>query len=253
MAKYKADMHIHSCYSWDSSMQILTIIKEMEKKNLEYVAFTDHVEFSHDTAKKTVDTIKKRNEIIDKLQEHTKIKLIKGVEISEPHHHEKETETLLSKVKDIDVVLGSIHHLYDLPLKMIPKTEGNMDYYYLEIALMLRKSPIDVVAHLDYIKRSFKEHPFEPILIESILSTMIEKGIALEINTSGTRRGMCDQTFPHRFIIEEYIKLGGAKVTFGSDAHRENELYDNIESTNDNLKELKLTPGVIINHEFKSI
>lgn len=253
MAEYKADMHVHSSYSWDSDMQILSIIKEMEKKNLEYVAFTDHVEFGHDSVKKVVDNIKRRNHEIDKLQEATNIKLIKGVEISEPHHHEKETETLLSEVKDIDVVLGSIHHLDNIPLNMVLDTEGNMDYYYMEIISMLQKSPIDVVAHLDYIKRAFKKHAFEPVLIDDILINMIEKDIALEINTSAARRHMCDDTFPNRFIIEEYIKLGGSKVTFGSDAHRENELYDNIKNTSENLKELKLTPGVIINHEFKSI
>ena len=253
MAEYKADMHIHSSYSWDSDMQISTIIKEMEQKKLKYFALTDHIEFGHDPVKKVVDNIKRRNHEIDKLQENTNIKIIKGVEISEPHRYKKETETLLAKVKDIDVVLGSIHHLYDLPLHMIPDTRGNLDYYLLEIAKMIQESPIDVVAHLDYLKRVFKMYRSEPFLTESILVAMIEKDIALEINTSGTRRHVCDNTFPNRTIIEEYIKLGGSKVTFGSDAHRENELYDNIESTSENLKELKLTPGVIINHEFKNI
>ncbi|MCH5167063.1 MAG: histidinol-phosphatase HisJ family protein [Erysipelotrichales bacterium] len=251
MVEYRADMHIHSEYSFDSDMTIKDIIKTLEEKKIKYLALTDHIEFGHDSVSKVIDTIKRRNYSIDKLQETTQIKIIKGVEISEPHHYKKETDTLLSSINDIDVVLGSIHHLYDKLLSNLANTEDNMYLYLVQLFIMINESPIDVVAHLDYIKRYFNRFYADPELLNKILNTIIEKDITMEINTSGVRRGV--SIFPNSQIIKIYTELGGSKVTFGSDAHKLNELYDNIEEKYNELKELKLTPGVIIGHKFKSI
>lgn len=252
MTTYKADMHIHSCYSWDSKMKVRDIIKTMEGEYLEYLALTDHVEFGYEEPKSIIDNLKRREEEIDELQETTNIKLIKGIEISEPHHYKKEVENLLNNITDLDVILGSIHNLNFTNPRYLEKNKETLDLYLNHLMEMLTTdSPIDVVAHLDYIKRLFGHFNVDEYKLNEILSMIIDKDLTLEINTSGIRR--CGSTFPDNDILNEYIRLGGSKVTIGSDAHEYQELYDQVNNTYNNIKTLKLTPGVIINHTFKSI
>ena len=50
------------------------------------------------------------------------------------------------------------------------------------------------------------------------MQTLIQKDLALEINTSGFKTPLSRQN-PHEKIIEWYLALGGEMVTIGSDAH----------------------------------
>ena len=63
--------------------------------------------------------------------------------------------------------------------------------------------------------------------------------------------------FPNRTvlikIIDEYIKIGGRNVTYGSDAHNVTELGENIENLSKDNKKLTLTQGIFVNHNFKRI
>lgn len=62
---------------------------------------------------------------------------------------------------------------------------------------------------------------------------IIKKNIALEINSSSARRKGLD-SFPSTEKLELYKKLGGSKVTIWSDAHRINEIYDSIDTIDQN-------------------
>lgn len=76
---------------------------------------------------------------------------------------------------------------------------------------------MDSLGHLDYIVRyaptDYKYQPeqFREIL-EAILQTLIQKDLALEINTSGFKTPLSRQN-PHEKIIEWYLALGGEMVT----------------------------------------
>lgn len=250
MVKYSADMHIHTNYSFDSKMEIKKIIKKMEEYELKYFALTDHVEFSNQPVKEVIHRINERNKEIDELQQHTNIKLIKGVEVSEPHLFEAEME-LLKEVDDLDVILGSIHHIYGMPLRKMKHNKNAYDLYLQSMLKTIKNTDIDVLAHLDYLKRHVANGVFDTELLIEILNIAIEKGITLEINTSGVRR--CGEYFPSNDILKLYKELGGKQITFGSDAHRLEELYDNIPEAYEEVKVYNLTPGVIVNHKFRNL
>ncbi len=55
-------------------------------------------------------------------------------------------------------------------------------------------------------------------LVDRILRTVIDGGMALEVNTSGLRQGPAE-AYPGRDVIERYKDLGGTRVTIGSDSH----------------------------------
>ncbi len=249
MTNYNADMHIHSKYSFDSKMEIRDIIDKLEAQKVKYLALTDHIEFSTQPVGEVIHRIKNRNKEIDKLQNTTNIKLIKGVEISEPHLYESEME-YLQDIEDLDLIIGSIHHIYRMPIGKMSHLKNAYTIYYQSMLKMVEKANIDVLAHMDYIKRRISQNDFDYELIKEILSTIINKGITLEINTSGYRR--CREYFPSDDILDEYISLGGKNITFGSDAHTLNELYDQIPEASVELND-SLNPGIIVNHHFRSL
>lgn len=249
MANYNADTHIHSKYSFDSKMEIKDIIEVLEQKKLKYLALTDHIEFSIQPVGEVIHRIKNRNKEIDELQSTTNIKLIKGVEISEPHLYESEMEYLKS-ITDLDYIIGSIHHIYRMPIRKMSNLKNAYNIYYESMLKMVEKANIDTLAHMDYIKKSISRNDYDPEIIKEILRVIIAKKITLEINTSGYRR--CGEYFPSEDILNEYINLGGKNVTLGSDAHTLSELYDHIEEASDTLPN-ELNPGVIINHHFRSL
>lgn len=249
MTKYSADMHIHSKYSFDSKMEISEIIRVLEMKKLKYLALTDHIEFSTQPIGEVLHRIKHRNEEIDKLQDTTNIKLIKGVEISEPHLYEREVECL-NTITDIDYVIGSIHHIYHMPIRKMSNLKNAYTLYYQAMLKMVENADIDTLAHIDYIKKYINHNNYDPKIVTEILKTIIERGIALEVNTGGYRR--CKEYFPSLDIINEYINLGGKKIVVGSDAHTLKELYDNIPEAIEEI-DSNLTTGVIVNHHFRSL
>ena len=83
----------------------------------------------------------------------------------------------------------------------------------------------DTLAHLDLCKRYgvryFGRLDWAPYRerIEQILSAVIARDMAIEINTSGLRQSPED-TYPCRTILELYFSLGGRLITVGSDSHK---------------------------------
>lgn len=246
---YKGDMHIHSKYSWDSDMDIATIIKNAEKHKLKYIGIADHVDFGNEATLDVVNKLKKRNEEIDKLQESTDVRILKGVEVGEPHLYEDEME-YLKRISDLDYIIGSIHYIKRVSLSRA-KCKDLVNKYYREVLRMVKEADIDILGHMDYIKRYVDMDGLDEDLIYQIIDAIRAHEIALEINTSGLRR--CRGLFPNDKIIDCYIKAKGKKITYGSDAHAEDELFTSIKETSMNQKIYKLTPGVIINHKFKQI
>lgn len=250
MEKIVADTHIHSKYSFDSKQKIKHIIDKMELLDAKYIAITDHVEFKTQPVNEVVRRITMRNQKIDELQEGTDITIIKGVEVSEPHLYPAGMEAL-SQIEDIDYVIGSIHHICDASMKKMAEVPGAINMYFESMLSMVTSADIDTLAHLDYMKKYLTEFNPDPKLIEAILRTIIERNIALEVNTSGMRR--CGEYFPGTNILDTYKALGGKHITYGSDAHRLDELGDNISEAHELLKPYEFEEGIILKRGFKKL
>jgi len=237
----KTNMHIHSKYSWDSKMELEDIAKILIENNIRYATITDHVEFDREDMMYIRRKFSERDYEIDHLNEkhQGKLTLLKGVEISEPHLYPKQVEEL-ANIFPFDFIMGSIHNIPNL------KTSENKRYvtylYYREILKMIESSSVDVIGHIDYINRYYKEDFSEYNQVKEVLDAVKENGKIIEINTSAERRAQLN-LFPSLDKICRY-KLVGDYVTIGSDAHRLPEVPDNLEQAEYLCEEIGLKPVI---------
>lgn len=236
----KTNMHIHSKYSWDCEMELSDIARILLKNGVEYAAITDHVEFDREDIMHVRRKFCERDHEINQLNEQYqgKLKLLKGVEISEPHWYPEQVK-VLTDAFDFDFIMGSLHNTANL------KT-GSKNYvtylYYRNMLEMIEKGQIDVVGHLDYINKYYKGDYSNYAQIKEVLEAIKEHDQIIEINTSAERRAGL-KLFPSIDKICRY-KLVSDYVTIGTDAHREDELIDNLEQAEFLSEEIALKPVI---------
>lgn len=243
------DYHIHSNNSFDGKSTVEEMCeKAIEIKNSE-ICFTEHFSVDpRDVSYGKLDYIKYETEILNakkKYKENLKIKI--GLEIGEPHleQYKKSLENELSKM-NLDFIIGSVHNIDGVKLRLFMKNKEKYDVYneyFLEIYKMVKNSDIDVIGHLDLIKRyayeeygnyNFEDHKK---IIEDILKLAISKNIGIEINGSGYINSV-GEPYPKREILELYKKLGGNIITIGSDSHSVETLSLNNKKMLEMLKEI---------------
>ena len=225
------DYHVHSQHSFDGKNTMEEFCQQAITLGVTELCFTEH--FSVDPKDVSYDILKTANYSadIESCQRSFQGKLIirKGLEIGEPHlkPYKRNLQCQIQPM-DLDFIIGSIHNINGVKLRLYMQSIDNKyiyQHYFQEIYQMLEQSDIDALGHLDLMKR----YAYEPFgnydflqyqdLLEMILKRMIEKNIALEINTSGIRDSV-KETYPAPRVLEFYKKLGGILLTFGSDAHK---------------------------------
>jgi histidinol-phosphatase (PHP family) len=152
------------------------------------------------------------------------LRVLTGVELSEPHWHREPTAALLAAAR-IDRALGSVHALggpdaaqpVDVLFPDRPALEVVRDYLAEVQRLVESPAPFQILAHVDFAVRYWPAaaEPFDPGSVEdelrAVLRALAGSGRALEINT---KLPLAPQ------IILWWADSGGERVSFGSDAHR---------------------------------
>ncbi|QGQ47674.1 histidinol-phosphatase HisJ family protein [Metabacillus sediminilitoris] len=225
---YLMDYHHHTNHSFDSKAIMREVCKEAINKGLNEICFTEHFSlnpvvptYGHMDFEKYFQDIK---ECRDQFESQLIVKA--GIEICEPHQLINEY-TQAFKSLDLDFILGSVHNINNDKLRIFLGNKSNLiayREYFTEVYNMVSQADIDVIAHLDLLKRyaiqtvgNFKFHEVKD-LIESILTKAIERNIGIEINTSGLR-GKLNESLPSIHVIKLYKELGGEILTIGSDSH----------------------------------
>lgn len=240
--KYLADTHIHSIYSYDGQMCIEDIIKRGIKLGLRYLAFTEHLELVQINIKQFLNRYEVYQNEIEKLQEkYPSVRLIKGVEFSNPEKYPEELEIVNNL--DLDYIIGSNHE--------VPKFENELEIlkYYQTILEIVKQGGIDSLGHLDYIRRKYDDSSISKDILKEIYYYLIKNNITLEINSSAMRRKGLD-SFPSNEKLNLYKEMGGEKVIIGSDAHRLNEVYDGIEEIDN---QYDFNKGLYLHRKFVSL
>jgi len=235
------DLHSHTYFSHDGKCTIEELVNTAINKKMKYLGISEHIDY--DCLYNNID-IKQFNpeayfptafNIKEKFKD--QITILVGIECGfyDAPQINKMYFDLIEKYKP-EYVISSIHMVektdyyfanygdkktvYEKYLNYIYKSIHS-DYYY------------DIIGHLGYVERyapyedkqmrykDFKES------FDRILQGIIEKDKILEINSSST----LDFTpfLPTEDVFEAYYKLGGRKVSFGSDTHTSQRLLDKRE------------------------
>ena len=245
------DCHLHCAFSGDSEAPMEDMVRRGIALGLKTMCFTDHLDVDYpdedDDICFDLDTASYYKEFqrIKALYE-GRIELLFGVEFGLQEH-------LVSYFADyqkawpFDFIIGSSHLLDGFDPYYQHHMEGRTDAeiyggYFDAILSNLRAfDGFQVYGHLDYIVRyghggAASYHCSDYVdVIDEILRTAIEKGIGIELNTSGLKYGL-GFAHPHPDILKRYRELGGEILTIGSDAHKPEHIAWNFDVVPDLLK-----------------
>ncbi|MDY0151718.1 MAG: histidinol-phosphatase HisJ family protein [Candidatus Cloacimonas sp.] len=230
----KYDYHIHSEDSFDSRIIAEELILKAISLQYNEIAFTEHVDLlPEELALFGISSLSRYRARITALQERfPQLKILCGIEIGDFHRVQNYA---LELIKDLnfEIILGAVHILTDhtnvaIPLSQ-PLSEAQVRDYYEHNLALVTNCPIDVLAHLGVYKRYYPSIPDESAYlstIEQIFATMIQRGIALEINYSAYRKNYPSH-LPEPHLVDLYISLGGNLFSIGSDSHHIDHFDDN--------------------------
>lgn len=231
---YICDSHVHTRFSFDSEADIDEIAQRAIELNIDEISLTDHMDidgildgiypkYNETAVKVAVSGAKKKYD--------GRLKINFGVELGQPHLRPSEAASLIERM-EYDFVLGSLHNL-----------EGCPDFYFLKYELMDQKiinnlvqrsideqkmiaafPGVNVLTHMTYMSRYARQAGVNVDYmrfadsIAELFDILIRNQKALEINSSGFEKD--GFLMPDAEILKLYYKCGGRLLTFGSDAHK---------------------------------
>jgi histidinol-phosphatase (PHP family) len=178
-----------------------------------------------------------------------RLEVLVGVEADYVAGTEGAYATLLADPR-LDYVLGSVHyfdglHVYD-PARW--RGVGDVDAVHLSYHRHVRAAAatglFDVMAHIDAIK-GLGQRASRAIddAWDETVRVLADTGVAVEINTSGYRK--CGEPFPSWNVVER-LHAAGVPLTYGSDAHRPNEVHHAWGSVQAGLRAIGVTELAVV-------
>lgn len=234
------DLHMHTDNSPDGEHSTTEVCISAVRKGLRVIAITDHCEidrFEEDGYERSLrqsffDVLKARGIFEGRLE------ILQGIELGNIMCDPKRAHEVI-RTHPYDFVLGSLHHIKDVDdfaFLDYDKLDAEelLQAYYEEMEHMVEWGKFDVVGHLTYPLRYINGEHHKNIDIRKfegqitrVLKKIIEKGLGIELNTSGLRQAY-GQTMPDLWGLLLYRSLGGTILTIGSDAHTMQDVGANI-------------------------
>ena len=232
------DYHLHSTCSVDGFSSIADYCQQALKLGFAEIGFCEHVDL--DPRDRGCDFFNYRDfssQIAAQRESHGRRLAVRAaVEITYQASKEQEIALFLAD-KSFDYVVGSVHLVEDAEEWAVVSETGHCERYFAQRTVQAAYRPyfaelrravasglFDLVGHFDLVKRYGVDYygPFTTAAfadeIHDVLKLMVEKGVGMEINTSGLRQPP-RETFPGLEILKGYRQLGGEILTIGSDAH----------------------------------
>jgi len=243
-----ADCHIHPDYSIDAKSPAEDYVRRAIELGLRKICFTTHIDLDpHRDAADFYMNIHgkwvKPDEIavntylaeIDALKQRysDKLEIIAGFEFSyEPHFAEK-VRLFLEKFKP-KFSIGSVHAVdkleitsrYFTPAAVRSFSPQQFIRKYYDIVIEIARSDMfSVIGHIDGYKKYLPRwwglslcEDIEGEIIGGVAKKLADAGAAIEVNTSGWRKGLA-APYPSAAVINELVSAGVEIGSFGSDAH----------------------------------
>lgn len=226
------DLHTHSWYSFDGSESLSALCRSAVDRKIDVIATTDHCDMmpGPEGIASYLEAEEKRWEEYSKVRAaYPELEVLYGIEIGNAIDCPKRTEQFMES-RTFDFVIGAIHFLpdgsdiYVLPYNNAEEIDSMFRQYFESMLKLVQLGGFDSLAHLDYPLRKLQGKIKAPTveqyrdLIEPILETLVQKEIALELNTRGAYDWQ-GRVGPEDWVLSRYKELGGKYITIGSDSH----------------------------------
>ena len=184
-----------------------------------------------------IDEIKKLRQ---KYRDQIKVRISTEIDFSTLNSLNTQKKTLEPFLDDLDYILGAVHNIKwsespiiiitdplsrsgsgSSPIKEFGSEKINLEYLE-KMKKLVETGFFDIIAHFDNQRFFFLPEEIEYSTtawqkLLDLLDIIKTKGMTVEINTSGKRKGVFRQ-FPNDNIIKEMIQRN-IPLTLGSDAH----------------------------------
>jgi histidinol-phosphatase (PHP family) len=263
------DDHVHTEWSWDAlEGEMLASCVRAEQLRLPSIAFTEHADLTHwvvtpadhlppavarwlqpdgRVVTPALDVAGYLACIQDCRERFPGLRVLSGVELSEPHWYPERIAALLADARP-DRVLGSVHsvggpqrpRLVDHAMQDRQAPDVLRDYLAEARRMAASDAPFTVLAHIDYAVRHWPEaaEPFRPAdfsdEFRDVLTVLAGSGRALEINT---RVPLAPE------LVAWWADAGGDAVSFGSDAHRPADVANGFAAAAETARHCGFGPG----------
>ncbi len=240
-----ADCHLHTEFSTDSETPMTEQAERALALGIPAICVTDHMDMDYPGGEFQLDT-DRYMEAVRTLQEEYRgrLEIGFGVELGLMEHLRERQEEYLKKYP-FDFVIGSVHLIHGEDpyngelFRRYGDEEVFREYFRLSHRLLEDAPAIQSWGHLDYVVRygqnreafSCRNYADE---IDAVLRLLVEKGVALEVNTAGFRT--LGRTNPEPDVLRRYRELGGELITVGSDGHQPEYLGYRFRETEELLR-----------------
>lgn len=251
------DLHVHSRYSMNDAQQseensIIGLCKKAESIGLSGLAFSDHFDADmYYSGKHPLDNDGIYRDCMKAKEMFPQLDVIYSVEMAQQMYFQGLCSDIIKKYP-YDMIISSVHVIEAreefitsrINFSALTEAESRklFEQNMRETLYTAKYCDIDVLAHITYPLRYFKRHGIEHIakisddmdIYDEIFKAIIQRGIVLEINTSGIRQNH-GETFPNMLLAKRYMELGGELFTVGSDSHFPEHLGSDIKETTEQL------------------
>jgi len=231
--KITADYHIHTELCGHAVGQPEAYADQAFQKGLQRIGFTDHLPACgryqpvHAMAMDQLDLYVQQVEAARKA--FPELEILCGVEADIYPGFEAHLERMRQHYK-FDYVIGSVHYVMGQFLfDPIPRQWGREEAhifirrYCALLEMGIESGLIDVVGHIDGIKWLFSKWQSDiEMQIQGVLQRIGQKGLVLELNTSG-RRKKPGSPYPDLPILKMASVLN-IPLVVGSDAHKPEQI-----------------------------
>ena len=227
----RVDLHMHTEYSVDaaSPQSVADKVRACVDAGLDIIGITDHLDFFRTRGPSENRDVEAclRDIRAAKQAFAGKIEVLVGIEIGEPHADPAADAFI--RGHELDMVIGSLHAMPN-DLDIYFHDYANLDCdaflheYFDQVLEMEAHGGFDVLAHIDYPLRVMKHGDYVPSFdhymdrVEQVLRACIDHGYALELNAAGLG-GWMKKVGPPQDILYEYRRMGGERISIGSDSH----------------------------------
>ena len=246
------DYHSHNRRCGHARGEIENYVKVAIEKNLKEIGISDHfplgviiddpqfieiIKRASMGVKEFPNYIEEIKSLKEKYKDKIKVLISTEVNFATPGRAlTRQKKVLEPFMDDFDYLLAAIHDIkwHDSPIIIMDPREGSDDLkkygiekinleYINKLIKLVDTDFFDVIAHFDNHRvlmrpnvPQYSETTWQKLL--DLLNKIKNKGMAVEINTSGTLKGIGSQ-FPTDEIVKEMIQRN-IPLILGSDAHR---------------------------------